>query len=180
MNFFFNFFLPFLFNLTFKLFCKSKGFCNSMIFSSIWENFSHPKRSEKVSNQLSKEKWDFLKQFLVSKAFFNSMLCEKLESGKLLQFIVFQTFDSKLLFLKLNYGSRTREGNENVRDQSSCQISGNLGLTCLQEKKKKKRGWGASFFVAGNSTLLMHASLVFFSNVVLQLNLDIGDFWSNT
>ena len=57
------------------------------------------------------------------------MLCEKLESGKLLQFIVFQTFDSKLLFLKLNYGSRTREGNENVRDQSSCQISGNLGLT---------------------------------------------------
>ena len=98
------------------------------------------------------------------KPFSQFNVCEKLESGKLLQFIVFQTFDSKLLFLKLNYGSRTREGNENVRDQSSCQISGNLGLTCLQEKKKK-RGWGASFFVAGNSTLLMHASLVFFQTL---------------
>ena len=44
-------------------------------------------------------KADFQTHFLMSRKPFSQFnVCEKLESGKLLQFIVFQTFDSKLFF----------------------------------------------------------------------------------
>ena len=93
--------------------------------------FLIPKKVELIF-EMRLFKADFQTHFLMSRKPFSQFnVCEKLESGKLLQFIVFQTFDSKLFFLKLNYGSRTREGNENIRDQSSCQISGNLGLCTL-------------------------------------------------
>ena len=60
--------------------------------------FLIPKKVELIF-EMRLFKADFQTHFLMSRKPFSQFnVCEKLESGKLLQFIVFQTFDSKLFF----------------------------------------------------------------------------------